>query len=210
MANILGTAYMSVLFLFTALYMAYYIRKWIIELKAWKRKQPVKIQEKPVETAIDIVGKSTSVFLAPLTPAGIEPMMSEDLEPEQQADVEFEPEISPDEVEISLNRSVIPDADELDDYSEGSIERDDLSQGLTFEQIGHAIDVVEGRKAGEHDEHLAGETLSNMPSDFLDVLCKQADYEVMVNRLIDGYLDFPTKMKPAPVSLANFDINKYV
>jgi hypothetical protein len=113
-------------------------------------------------------------------------------------------------VEISLNRSVIPDADELDDYSEGSIERDDLSQGLTFEQIGHAIDVVEGRKAGEHDEHLAGETLSNMPSDFLDVLCKQADYEVMVNRLIDGYLDFPAKMKPAPVSLANFDINKYV
>ena len=204
---------MSVLFLFTVLYMAFYMRKWIIELKVEKRKPLAKVPEKPVDQAIDIVGKSTSVFLAPLTPAGIKPMMSEDLESEQQADVEFEPDISPDEVEISLNRSAILDADELDDYADSIVDRDDLSQGLTFEQIGHVLEVVEGRKSGEHDEHIAGETLSAMPADFLNMICMQEEHESMVKKLIAGYLDNPNKLKavkPITATIENFDINKYV
>jgi len=48
-----------------------------------------------------------------------------------------------------------------------------LSQGLTFEQISHAVDVVEGKKSGEKDEYFAGETLSVMPDDFLNMICMQ-------------------------------------
>jgi len=70
--------------------------------------------------------------------------------------------------------------------------------------------VVKGRKSGENDELLAGETFSIMPTDFLDVICMQSDHEAMVKKLITGYLDFPQKMKPIPAMVANFDINKYV
>jgi hypothetical protein len=87
---------------------------------------------------------------------------------------------------------------------------DDLSQGLTFEQISQAIDVVQGKKTGEADEIAAGETLCIMPSDFVDTICRQAEHEAMVKRLIAGYVDFTVKIKPASALIANFDINKYV
>jgi len=81
---------------------------------------------------------------------------------------------------------------------------------LTFEQISHAVEVVEGKKSGENNEYFAGETLSVMSDDFLNMICMQENYEAKVKKLIAGYLDFPGKMKPVPVLVANFDINKYV
>ena len=38
----------------------------------------------------------------------------------------------------------------------------------------------------------------------------QAEHEAMVKKLIAGYLDYVGKMKPIPVPVATFDINKYV
>jgi hypothetical protein len=87
---------------------------------------------------------------------------------------------------------------------------DELSQGLTFEQIGHALDVVEGRKSGETDEYLAGQAFSIMPDDFLNVICMQADRESLVKKLIDGYLNASGNMKPVPATVADFDISRYI
>jgi hypothetical protein len=204
MAKILGTIYLSVLAFYTVWFIIFYIREWVDELKRKRRRQYVKALEKPAEPAIDIVGKSTTAFLAPL-----KPIVSVDLEREQQPALEAEPDISPSDVEISLN--LPPDEDEPEMYpNENHDTSDDLSQGLTFEQISHALDVVEGRKSDENDGYLAGEIFSMMPDDFLTVICVQTDHEAMVKKLIAGYLDFPGKMKPAPALVANFDINNYV
>jgi hypothetical protein len=166
--------------------------------------------ESPSEPAvIDVVGKSATVFLAPLIPASVEPFMNENLEREPA--VETELDIKSKEVEVNMNSSYIPDDGELDAYRSNSMDlTNNLSQGLTYEQISHAVEVVEGRKSGESDEYFAGETLCIMPDDFLNVICMQANHEAMVKRLITGYLDFPGKMKPVPLQVANFDINKYV
>jgi hypothetical protein len=81
---------------------------------------------------------------------------------------------------------------------------------LTFEQIGQVIDVFDGKKSGENEEYRAGETLSMMPNDFLNMICIQADHEATVKNLIAGYLDFPDKVKHISMTIDNFDISKYV
>ena len=208
MAKIIGTIYLSVLFLFTVWFIVFYTREWIDELKRKRMRRRIKVAEKLVEPVIDVVGKSTTAFLAPLI-TRIEPMMSMDLEREQQPTVETEPDISSSDVDISLNLPL--DEEELEMYpNENTDVSDDLSQGLTFEQINHALDVVEGRKSGENEEYLAGETFAIMPTDFLSMICMQTDHETMVKKLIAGYLDYPGKIKPVPAPVANFDINIYV
>jgi len=213
MAKVLGTIYMSVLFFFCIWYMIFQFNQWIDKMKASKRKP---VEKKPEETVmsfspIDVVGKSTTVFLAPLVSSSEEPMMSENLELEEKPEVISEPVILPEEIQANLNHPVVLDEDEVDDYSGDIADWDrTLSKGLTYQQISDAIDVVEGRKSGKNNEYFAGETFSMMPDDFVNTICMQADHEAMVKKLIAGYLDFPSKMKPVPVSVANFDIKNYV
>jgi hypothetical protein len=208
MAKILGSIYLIVLVLFTVWFIVFYISEWIDEMKVKRMRRRVTVPENPVEPVIDVVGKSTTSFLAPLI-TRMESMMSMDLELEQQPAVETEPDISPSDVEISLSFPL--DEDEQEMYRNDNMDAsDDLSQGLTFEQINHALDGVEGRKSGENDEYLAGETFAIMPTDFLSMICMQTDHEAMVKKLIAGYLDYPGKIKPVPAPVANFDINIYV
>ena len=204
MEKILATIYLSVIFFVAMLYLVFSFRDAIDRMKARKRMSIARASEKPPEPAIDVVGKTTTVFLSPLH----EPVISKQ---EPESAVETEPEILPADVEVIINRPPDMNDVELDDYQNVNMdEADDLSQGLTFEQIGHAVEVIEGRKSGESDEYFAGETLTLMPSDFLSVICMQADYEAMVKKLIAGYFDFPCTMKPIPAQIANFDINNYV
>jgi len=161
------------------------------------------------EPEVDVVGKSTTVFLAPIIFEKYEPLMSEDLIREPVA--EAEPDILPDDVEVKISRPYIPDDNELEQYANDDMDiSGDFSQGLTFQQISHAIDVVEGMKSGENDEIIAGETLCVMPSDFLNMICRQADFENTVKKLIAGYEGSISKMKQQPVIITNFNISKYV
>ena len=213
MAKILGIIYMVVLFLFTICYMLFQISEWIDRMKARKRMRAAREPEKPVEPipAIDVVGKSTTVFLVPLISASLEPMMSEELELDVKPSVETEPDILPENVDANLNSAVILEDDELDEYSgDNSDWEGNLSKGLTYQQISDAIDVVEGRKSGENYEYLAGETFALMSSDFLNMICTQADHEAKVKKLIAGYVDSVGVIKPVPALVANFDIKKYV
>ena len=202
-AKILGIIYLSVIFLLSLWYIYFQISDAIDRVKARKRMRAARTPEKPYEPVYDVVGKTTTVFLAPLMP-----VMSEDLEPEPQTALEPEPEILPTEVDVHLNASIEIADEEFDFYPDAA--SGELSQGLTFEQISHAVDVVEGKKSGENDEYFAGETLSVMPDDFLNMICMQENYEAKVKKLIAGYLDFPAKMKPVPAMVANFDINQFV
>jgi hypothetical protein len=174
-----------------------------------RNKTPEKAPEKPLESEIDVVGKSTTAFLAPLIPASIKPIMSEDLE--MESDVKNEPDIASEQVADNLNSPFIPDDDELEQYRNDDVDLSgEFSQGLTYQQISQAIDVVQGKTYGENDEIAAGETFSFMPSDFLDMICTQVEHESIVKRLISCYVDAVGKVKPAPALVANFDINNYV
>ena len=205
-AKVLGTIYLCVIFLLSIWYIYFQISDAIDRIRARKRMRAAKMSEKPYELVYDVVGKSTTVFLAPLMP-----LMSEELEVVMVSTVETEPDISPEEVEANLTASFVPDDEELEQYRNDDVDLSgEFSQGLTFEQISHAVEVVEGNKSGEKDEYFAGETLSVMPDDFLNMICMQENYEAKVKKLIASYLDFPGKMKPVPALVANFDINKYV
>ena len=207
MEKILATLYLIGVFFVGFVLISFYISDTIGK---WKnRKSIVENQPKPIsEPDYDVVGKSMTVFFAPLIPEKHEPMMSEDLEREPAA--ETEPGISPDEVEIKISNSYIPDDDELEQYASEDVDATgEFSQGLTYQQISHAIDVVEGKKSGENDELIAGETLNLMPSDFLNTICMQPEYENMVKKLISGYVDLIGK-KPKPAVMVDFDINQYV
>jgi hypothetical protein len=156
--------------------------------------------DKPIEvSAYDVVGKSTTVFYAPLAP-----------EPEGDSTMLTEPDTMSDEVEVNQNSPYIPDDDELEQYRGDADVTSEISQGLTFQEISQAIDVVEGRKSGEKEELLAAETLSIMPNEFLDMICMQANNESVVKKLIDSYVYSIGKVKPVPVAITEFDINKYV
>jgi len=193
--------YMSALFIFSLLFMTNYIRDMFCSVK-----KKGKIMKKPLKQAISVVGKSTTAFLAPLIPEVIKPIMSEELEVEMKSEAETEPDINSDEVETNLNAPFMPD-DEFEQYP-----ADDtyLSQGLSFEQISHAVDVVQGKKSGEDEAIIAGETLTLMPDDFLNTICAQAENEAMVKRLIACYVDSMGKVKTKPVGIRDFDINKYI
>jgi hypothetical protein len=177
MENILATIYLSGLFFVAFLYLAYQINELKDRMKARKRMQAAREPEKPSTTVIDVVGKSTASFLAPLKPT-IEPMMSEDLEVEMRPEAESEPDIASEEVESGPDAPYVPDEEELIRYANSDMDvTDELSQGLTFEQISHAMEALEGKQLTENDAYLAGETFSVMPDDFLNVICMQADHE---------------------------------
>ena len=210
MEKILATIYLFFLFFLAMVYLFYQISELIDRRKARKQMKAAREQTKPCEPEplIDVVGKSTTAFLAPLIPEKQKPLMSEDLKPEPAA--ETEPDILPDDVEVKMSNPYVPDDEELEQYANDDVDNSgDFSQGMTFQQISHAIDVVERKKTGEDEELIAGETLNLMPSDFLTTICMQPEYENMVKNLIAGYVDLIGK-KPKPVVIVDFDINKYV
>jgi len=208
MEKILATVYLCSVFFVGFVLISFYISDVIGK---WKnRNNIVENQLEPIsEPEYDVVGKSKTVFLAPLTPEKNEPLISETLEREPAAEVESD--ISPDEVEVIISKPYVPDDDELEQYANDDVDTTgDFSQGLTYQQISHAIDVVEGKKSTENDELIAGETLSVMPSDFLNMICRQADHENNVKKLLANYVDSVGKIKPQPAPVKNFDIKRYV
>ena len=202
--KILAIIYLGIIAILVIFYLAYVIDDWItrfVHKKALKRIREE--MDKKSDPTFDVVGKTTTKFLAPLTFEADEPFMSEELEPETEL-VDAEPEISPEDVEVNPKQTVMIDDDELEDYSADNSEPDGLSKGLTFEQISHAVEVVEGRKSNESDEYRAGETFMVMPTDFVDAICKQTEYETSVKRLISCYVDMAGKVKPVPANGCEF------
>jgi len=130
--------------------------------------------------------------------------MSEDLEMVMVSSAETESDVYPDDVEAVLTNPFIPDDDELEQYRNDDVE---FSQGLTYQQISQAIDVVQGKISGETEEIAAGETFSFMPDDFLNMICAQVEHESIVKRLISSYVDSIGTVKLMPVAVTNFDIN---
>jgi len=208
MEKILATLYLIgvffTAFIIVASYMSDVIGKW----KNWK--SIVENKPEPIyEPEVDVIGKSMTSFLAPIIFEKNEPLMSEKLELEPAA--ETEQDISPDEVEVKTSNSYIPDDEELEQYANDDMDiSGDFSQGLTFQQISHAIDVIEGKKFAEDDALIAGEALSVMPSDFLNMICQQVDHENNVKKLLACYVDAVGKIKPKPTTVSHFNISKYV
>ena len=171
MEKILATIYLFFLFFLAMVYLFYQISELTDRRKARKQMQAAREQMMPYkpEPVIDVVGKSSTVFLAPLPSVHNDPFMSDNLEKEPATKTELD--ILPETVETNLNSPVILEEDEVEDYSgEPTDLEGNFSQGLTYQQISEAIDVVEGRKTGKTEEHLAGETFTVMPDDFVNMI----------------------------------------
>ena len=210
MEKILATLYLIGVFFTACIFVASYVGR---AISRWmKRNKAVENQPEPVpEPDCDIVGKSKSVLLVPLVFEKHEPAKSEALVAELVSAAEIEPDISPDDVDITLMKSYVPGDDELGQFRNDDVDIPEVfSQGLTYQQISQAIDVMEGKKSGVNEELIAGETFSLMPSDFLDLICLQTNYEMMVKSLIAGYENSIENMKPIPATVADFDIKNYV
>jgi hypothetical protein len=205
MEKILATLYLIGVFFTAFVFAAFYVSNLMSKWSNRKKTSP----EQFYEPVIDVVGKSMTAFLAPLILEKKEPLMSEDFE--MKPEVETEPDISPDDVDVSMTKPYIPDDDELEQFRNDDMDVSEVfSQGLTYQQICQAIDVVEGKKSGENEELIAGETFCLMPSDFLDMICMQPDYENMVKKMISCYVDAVGSNKPQSALVTDFDIKNYV
>ena len=174
MEKILAILYLIGVFFTALMFISFYVSEVFGKWK--KRKSKVENNPEPIsEPEVDVVGKSMTSFFAPL--------MSE--APEREPSLETEPDISPDEVEVIMSRPYVPDDEELEQFANDDTDiSGDFSQGLTYQQICHAVDMVHGKKSGEDDEIMAGKILSFMSFDFLDVICKQVDHENNVKKLL--------------------------
>jgi hypothetical protein len=200
MEKILATLYLIGVFFTALIFASSYVIK---AISRWaRRNKTVENQPEPVsEHVFDIVGKSKSSPLLPLVFEKNEPVSA----------TETEPDVSPEDIDVTMTKPYIPDDDELEQLRNFDVDIPEVfSQGLTYQQISQALEVVDGRKTGEDEELDAGETLSMMPSDLLNVICMQTDYEKMVEKLVSGFEKSVGNMKPKPVTVADFNIKNYV
>ena len=183
------------------------------ELKKFNRK----VDTKPVKTEVKkervtkqkeesgIVGKCRMVFLQPIQEPVQQqlnmPLMSQPLEVEQR---EEQPDIEPDEVETNLETIDVDETEFQQKYDDS----EDLSQGITFEQISHAVTVLEGKKTSEPDRLKAGETLYNMSADMVAFFDKQEMYLNKVDKLIGSFID--SSWKKTNIDTEEFDVKKFI
>ena len=158
MEKILATIYLIGVFFTAFVYVSSYVIK---AISRWtKRNKATEKQPEPVsEHDVDIVGKSKSSLLVPL--------VFEKNEPEEPVSApETEPDVSSEDIDVTMTKPYIPDDDELEQFRNDDVDIPEVfSQGLTYQQISEALEVVDGRKTGEDEELVAGEILSMMPSD---------------------------------------------
>ena len=154
----------------------------------------------------EVIGQTNRVFLVPLSE-------QQDEKPDMSVSVEMEPAcetesaVTTEDVEVNLY------AEDRFDESDMTIpcgvdSSGELSQGLTFEQISQALEVVKGEKNEEDEQVKAGETLSLMTDEMLEVITMHENNAFIVNKLISLYVDHPNKRKPKTIE--GFDIDKYV
>ena len=183
------------------------------EMKKFNRKADTK----PVKTEVikervkkqkeesGIVGKSRMVFLQPIQEPVQQqlnmPLMSQPLEVEPRVE---QPDIEPEEVEVNFETIDVDETEFQQKYDSS----EDLSQGITYEQISHAVTVLEGKKTSETDRLKAGETLYNMSADMAAFFDKQEMYLNKVDKLIGSFID--SSGKKINTDTEEFDVKKFI
>jgi hypothetical protein len=175
-------------------------------LKKIKKSESIDQKNENHKVECDIVGKSKTMFPAV---TGDEP----EPEPDPIPEVHTEPDILPEEVEHIVDKMEQSDYEELTVYlehNEGSIEEvGELNQGLTFEEINHALNTVKGKSDTEDDILNAGRTLAFMPAEFIDAICLTPLLSDRVKFLMKANLD-ASLAPPKKSRLENFKIEDYI
>lgn len=170
------------------------------------------------EHSIDILGKTTSVYLDDPSTVTIMSVRSEMLE---RADIIFEEDadISADEVEETLARTekpILPDDSEL--YDEIPIVSDnEFSQGMTFDQISNAVAVIaNGTFDGDNASEAARTLYEIRNTDMFGFFTTQVANAEAVDNLFRKYIDtngyalIQQSLTSSSPELLNFDWDKYV
>ena len=179
-----------------------------VEMKKFNRKEDAKQEKTEVKKEVkkpdsdnEIVGKSRVAFLQPIQQQLNIPILSEPLETEQRVEQQ---EIEQDEVEVNLETIDVDESEFRQKYDAS----DDLSQGITFEQISHAVNALEGDNTTEVDRIKAGETFYNMSVDMLAFLNKQDNYLNKVEELIGVFID--ASGKKIDINTEEFDVKNFI
>ena len=179
-----------------------------VEMKKFNRKEDAKQEKTEVKKEVkkpdsdnEIVGKSRVAFLQPIQQQLNIPILSEPLETEQRVEQQ---EIEQDEVEVNLETIDVDESEFRQKYDVS----DDLSQGITFEQISHAVNALEGDNTNEADRIKAGETFYNMSVDMLAFLNKQENYLNKVEELIGVFID--ASGKKIDINTEEFDVKNFI
>lgn len=137
-----------------------------------------------------VVGKSQTVYLEKMPEVKmetVEPAFSEDLQ--KVPAYEEEPEVTADDVDDNLN-DVFPDESERFLPFEVSADDEYSSTGVTFEQLGTAIEVIQGKKTENEEIRITSRILYEAQgSDVFDFLAAQAENERMIENLLKENLD---------------------
>lgn len=175
---------------------------------------------RPETAPHNIVGKSQTVYLEETPkekPKTVEPIFSEDLE--KTPAYEKDSDITDADVEDKSNELSGQEAlDENEYFMSLDVEPDDneISTGMTYEQISVALDVVQGKQAGDAHRSATARILYEVQgSDLFNFLETQAENELMIERLLKEHLDSSGELKPENIrkkrlEIEEFDMDKYV
>jgi hypothetical protein len=196
--------------------------------KAREKKERAVSPETAPQPAYSIVGKSQTVYMKeppkaepPKPVVGepvelvepVEPVFSEDLQP--IAAFEEETEIFDVDVEVSLDGGNLSDEDRflaLDITDD----KENVSTGMTYEQISLTLEAVQGKKMNDADRLAAARTLYDIQgSDVFDFLAMQAENEAAIERLLKENLDDAGEIQAENRDkrrkiMGDFDMDRYV
>ncbi|MDL2230201.1 DUF4122 domain-containing protein [Alistipes sp. OttesenSCG-928-L06] len=195
-------------------------RLWIVLFRGrvaefWKR-IPVREKKKPSKASEPIrhipgpVVGATNVIILDDPKAGPPVVATTELEP--TGFIGSDEPIDPDDIEV--NQVELPTDEEL--YADNPADPD-LSSGLTFDQIGEAVNVLTETVTDEDARTRAAGTLYKLQNtDIFDFITSEVSDAVTIEALIKDCLDDAGEPLPGKVGriedvrLKGFDIDKYV
>lgn len=159
-----------------------------------------------------VVGRTNRVLLT--DPKAEPPSVVEATDLEPTGYIGQEEELTDEDIESSYEPSEpLPPDDELYDDSSSYPTDDELSSGVSFEEIGNAVDVLKASAGSDkRTKTRVAQTLYNIQNtDILDFITREVCAADIIDNLLSDCLDGNGFPKTGKVdSIKDFDIQKYV
>ena len=210
------------------IYVLYKLWYWLFRggaMKYWQRipvrppkaKPGKAVQAASAGKAEAVVGRTKVVYLED-PKAGPSAVASEDLEP--TGFIGQDEDISADDVETDYRpreSAPVPGIEELYDEPDGYPAGDEISSGMSFEQIGEAVSVLTKQVIDEDKKGRAAQTLYDLQNmDIFDFITSEVSNAIAVENLLKDYLDSNGEPKSKSENILTeeiingFDIDLYV
>lgn len=186
----------------------------------WKREKaipkPIKVPviEIIVDENVSVVGKTRTQFITELPKLKpVAPFHSEPMESESVSFVEEEPDINPDDIEVEDATSDLRDilkGEEPEMFShEGDMPSDDLSSGVTIEQLTETYNTLTQDNTSPEKEDRAGNVIESLEgTEFFYMFLLEAECAAKAKLLMEKIRE--KHFRELPEDANNFNIDKYI